>query len=82
MQEVSTFRFSSLSVNYRAPISVARLLLAQQLTVAVQGSNLALHSTYRGKDPDVNSWSPGETIVDTGQLGQPRLWQIRVDLQY
>lgn len=82
MQEVSTFRFNSLSVNYRAPARVARLLRAQQMSVAVQGSNLGLHSTYHGKDPDVNAWSPGENIVDTGQLPQPRTWQIRVGVTY
>lgn len=82
MQEISVFRFSSLSVNYRAPVRVARLLRAQQLSVAIQGSNLGLHSNYRGKDPNVNAWSPGEAVVDTGQLPQPRTWQIRVDVDY
>jgi outer membrane receptor protein involved in Fe transport len=82
MQEVSTLRFTSLSVNYRAPGSVARLLRAQQLTVAIQGSNLGLHSTYHGKDPDVTAWGPGETVVDTGQLPQPRIWQLAVFLAY
>jgi hypothetical protein len=86
-QAVSTFRFNTLSVNYRAPMRVARLLGAQQLSVAVQGHNLALHSTYRGKDPDVSAWNPdsergSESIVDTGQLPLPRTWQLAVFLDY
>jgi len=81
-EQVSTFRFNDLSVNYHAPARVARLVHAQQLTIAVQGSNLGLHSTYRGKDPDVNAWGPGENIVDTGQLAQPRIWQLAFYVEY
>ncbi len=81
-QSVSTFRFNSLSVNYRAPMQVARLMRASQLTIAIQGANLAMHSSYRGKDPDVMAWGAGENIVDTGQLPQPRTWQLAVYLQY
>jgi TonB-linked SusC/RagA family outer membrane protein len=81
-QTVSTFRFSSFSVNYRMPTPVARLLRAQQLSVAIQGGNLALHSTYHGKDPDVNAWGPGESVMDTGQLPLPRTWQLRFDVAY
>ncbi len=81
-QSVSTFRFNSLSVNYRAPSRIARLIGASQLTVAVQGANLAMRSTYRGKDPDVMAWSAGENIIDTGQLPQPRTWQLSLFLQY
>jgi hypothetical protein len=82
MQEFSTLRFSSLSISYRAPARVTRLLRANELTVAVQGKNLGLHTTYQGKDPNVNAWSPGERVVDTGQLPQPRTWQLRFDLRY
>jgi hypothetical protein len=81
-QDVSTFRFNSLSVNYRAPGSVARLLRARMLTIGVVGGNLGLHSTYRGKDPDVSAWSPGGAIRDTGQLPLPRTWQMSLSLQY
>jgi TonB-dependent SusC/RagA subfamily outer membrane receptor len=82
IQDVSTFQFASLSINYRAPTHVARFLRAQQLTIGLRGSNLGLHSTYRGKDPDVNTWSPGENIRDTGQLPRPRTWQLALSLQY
>jgi hypothetical protein len=81
-QDVSTFRFNEFSVNYRAPIALARLLRAQSLTLAVQGRNLAMHSTYKGKDPDVNTWSSGESIFDSGELPQPRTWQLAMYLQY
>jgi hypothetical protein len=81
-QDVSTFRFNTVSVNYRAPARIARLFRAQQLTVGIQGSNLRMHSTYRGKDPDVSAWSPDENIRDTGQLPLPRTWQMSLSLQY
>jgi hypothetical protein len=82
MQAVSTVRINSVSVRYRAPERVARLLGARQLSVALQGANLGLHSSYRGKDPNVTAWGPGEAVYDTGQLPQPRDWQFRLDLDY
>ncbi len=81
-QSIATFRFNSLSINYRAPTSITRLLRAAQMTIGVQGSNIGLHSTYRGKDPNVSAWTPGETITDTGQLPQPRTWNLSVQLIY
>jgi hypothetical protein len=81
-QDISTFRFNTLAVNYRAPARIARLFRAQQLRIGIQGANLGLHSTYRGKDPDVTTWNQGETIRDTGQLPTPRTWQLTLFLQY
>ena len=81
-QKVSTLRFSSFSVNYRAPQHIARLLRAQGVSIGLQGSNLGLHSTYSGKDPNVSAWTPTEQIVDTGQLPMPRTWQLRLNLTY
>ncbi len=49
---------------------------------ALQGANLALHTTYQGKDPNVNAWSPWEAVVDTGQMPQPRTWQFQINLTY
>ncbi len=82
MQVVSTLRFNSMAVSYRMPQRVARLLGAENVSVALQGANLGLHTNYRGKDPNVNAWSPGETVVDAGQLPQPRTWQLNVALHY
>lgn len=82
IQDISTFRFTTLSASYRAPSRVTRLFGARQMSITVSGSNLALHSTYEGKDPDVNAWSSGETIVDAGQLPQPRTWRFSVRLEY
>jgi TonB-linked SusC/RagA family outer membrane protein len=82
MQDVSLFRFTSLSVSYRAPQRVARFLRAEQLSVAIQGDNLGLHSTYRGKDPNVGAAISGEGIRDSGQIPRPRTWQIAFSLRY
>jgi hypothetical protein len=81
-QDISTFRFQAFSVNYVPPMRVARLVRAQRMILTLTGSNLALQSTYRGKDPDVSSWSASEVIRDTGQLPVPRTWQIGISLQY
>jgi hypothetical protein len=81
-RDISTFRFNSFAVNYRVPRHVARLVGAQELVVAVRGDNLALHSTYGGKDPDVTAWSPTEQVIDTGQLARPRTWEFALSLRY
>jgi TonB-linked SusC/RagA family outer membrane protein len=82
IQTVSTLRFNSLSVAFSAPASMARRLGASSLSMALQGTNLGLSTNYRGKDPNVNAYSSGNGVLDTGQLPAPRTWQIRMSLQY
>jgi hypothetical protein len=82
MQTVSTLRFNALSVRYALPRRAAALLGARYASVAVQGSNLGLHTNYRGKDPGVNAAPIGNDVFDAGQLPQPREWSVRVDLRY
>lgn len=79
-QTVNVTRWSTLSVNYVLPQAAARWFGASSMSLALQGSNLALHSNYRGKDPDVNAFTNGNLTADTGQLPQPRLWTLRVTL--
>ncbi|MHB1223658.1 MAG: TonB-dependent receptor plug domain-containing protein [Gemmatimonadaceae bacterium] len=82
IQSVSTLRFESLSIAYRPPVALVERLGARGMTVMLQGTNLGLHSTYAGKDPDVNAFSTGNAVLDTGILPQPRSWQVRVNLNY
>ncbi len=81
VQTVNTLRWQSLSVNYQVPTAFAqRWAHVTALSIALQGSNLGLHTNYRGKDPNIG-FSPGSNgIADNGQLPQPRLWQLRVTL--
>ena len=78
MQTVSTLRFDRLSIGYALPQRYAQLVGAQSLGVAIQGANLGLHTNYRGKDPNVNAYSSGTGVVDSGVLPVPRTWQIRI----
>lgn len=78
IQTVHSFRVQSLSVNYAVPQSWSRRLRVPTMSVALQGSNLGLWTNYRGKDPNVNALSTGNEIGDTGQLPQPRKWQVQV----
>jgi TonB-linked SusC/RagA family outer membrane protein len=82
IQTVSTFRFSSLAVTYHAPTSLAQRLGARALSLSVQGTNLGLRTNYRGLDPNVNAFSTGNGVTDTGVLPQPRTWQVRVSANY
>jgi len=81
-QTLSTLRFNSLSVGYRLPAAVARRLNASAISVALQGTNLGLWTSYRGKDPDVNANATGNLVADTGILPMPRNWQLRVSVAY
>jgi TonB-dependent SusC/RagA subfamily outer membrane receptor len=83
VQTVNTFRFQTLSVNYYVPQRVSTWARIPRMSVALQGSNLGLHTNYRGKDPDVNAFatvSAGDETVDTGQLPEPRTWWLRITL--
>jgi hypothetical protein len=75
-------RFQSLSVNYAIPLSFVRRIGARSATVALQGNNLGLYTNYRGKDPNVNAYATGNQTADTGQLPEPRTWELRVTLGY
>jgi hypothetical protein len=81
VQTISELRWSTLSIGWITPQHVARWVRSSQVELSLQGSNLALHSNYSGKDPNVNVWSSGSRTVDAGQLPQPRTWSVRVDLR-
>jgi hypothetical protein len=77
-QTVSVLRWQSISVSYLVPPNVSRRLRVPYMSVALQGSNLALHTNYRGKDPNVSARATGNSTDDTGQLPLPRLWSLNV----
>jgi outer membrane receptor protein involved in Fe transport len=83
-QTVNTFRFNDLSINYVLPASIAsRWLHAPSASISIQGSNLGLHTNYRGIDPDVNAFSTvsgGDETADLGQIPSPRTWWLKLSL--
>jgi TonB-linked SusC/RagA family outer membrane protein len=82
VQTVSTLRFNSFAIAYNVSPTIAQRVGARALTVALQGTNLWLHTSYRGIDPDVNSSPAGAGVGDDGVLPQPRTWQVRVSASY
>jgi outer membrane receptor protein involved in Fe transport len=83
IQTVNTFRFNDLSINYNLPTGFARWFRVPRMSIALQGSNLGLHTNYRGLDPNVNSFatvSGGDETADLGQIPQPRIWSLRLSL--
>ena len=83
IQTVNTLRFNDLSINYTLPHTVATWFRVPRMMVALQGSNLALKTNYRGVDPDVNAFSTvsaGDETADLGQLPLPRTWWLRLTL--
>ena len=84
IQTVNTLRFQSLSVNYLIPRRAAQWFRVPRMSLALQGSNLGLHTNYRGKDPNVNAFSTvsaGDRTQDSGQIPQPRTWLLKVTIQ-
>ncbi|HEY9448793.1 MAG TPA: TonB-dependent receptor, partial [Gemmatimonadaceae bacterium] len=82
IQTVSTLRFNSLAVTYNVPKFMAQRVRARAVSVSLQGTNLGLRTNYRGIDPNVNAYSTGNAVTDTGVLPQPRSWQIRLNATY
>ena len=82
IQTVSTLRFNSLAVTYNIPSYMTRRLRARALSVSLQGTNLGLRTNYRGVDPNVNAYSTGNAVTDTGVLPRPRTWQVRLNANY
>jgi hypothetical protein len=83
MQTVNTLRFNSVSINYLLPARITTHLHVPTASLALQGSNIGLHSSYRGLDPNVNAISTsggGDLVQDTGQLPQPRTWTLSIRL--
>lgn len=83
VQTVNVLRFNTASIDYELPRAVSGWLRVPRSSVALQGSNLALHTNYRGLDPNVNAFatvSAGDETADTGQIPQPRTWWLRFTL--
>ena len=86
IQTVNTFRFNDLSINYAVNPAISAWFRVPRMTIAIQGSNLGLHTNYHGIDPDVNAFSTAVTnngyasdqTVDFGQIPQPRTWWLKI----
>jgi TonB-linked SusC/RagA family outer membrane protein len=77
-QTVSVLRWNTLSVSYLVPAALSQRVRIANASLYLQGSNLALHTNYRGKDPNVSAVTSGNYMADTGQLPEPRLWSLGV----
>jgi len=82
IQTVNSLRLNSLSVRLNLPTRLARRMGAQAMSLALQGTNLALWTNYSGLDPNVNARSTGNNVIDTGVLPAPRVWQLRLSATY
>jgi len=81
-ETVSVLRLNSCSMAYHVPQRLARGLGTQAIAVQLQGTNLALWTRYRGKDPNVNAFATGNSVADTGVLPVPRTWLVSVHVAY
>lgn len=82
IQTISTLRFNSLAMTYNLRSSTAQRFRARAMSISLQGTNLGLRTNYRGIDPNVNAYSTGNGVTDTGILPRPRTWQVRVSAGY
>jgi hypothetical protein len=82
-QTISDLRFNSASVALMLPAMFARSLRASSATISLQGSNLAVWTKYRGRDPGLTANPLTEGLVDTGALTPtPRLYVLQLNLMY
>jgi len=78
----SSVRLNEMSATYTVPTAIVRRLRAQSLALTLAGRNLALWSSYVGKDPNVDtSGLLSEATEDNGSgIPQPRSWTLRFNL--
>lgn len=76
MRNISDLRWSSASISYFLPSALLTKLKARSVNVSLQASNLALWTSYVGRDPGVNSsLAFNEGLSDNGTTPpRPRLY--------
>jgi hypothetical protein len=82
LQRGSYARLNELSLTVYAPSQFTRALRAQSANISLMGRNLKLWSKYRSADPEVNTSTFGNQMVDDAGVPQPRDWSVRVNLNY
>lgn len=81
-RNISDMRWNSASITYHLPQSLLTKLSGRSVSIALQASNLALWTNYKGKDPSINtslfssdvfrSLTPyGEGYADSGSAPPP-----------
>jgi TonB-linked SusC/RagA family outer membrane protein len=79
---VSFLRFQSAAVSYDLPRRLTRPLHIRSATLMLEARNLALWTSYAGKDPEVNSNPGSDAIADNGVLPQTRDYSFRVRINF
>jgi len=81
--ETSSLRLNELSVTYTVPPAlVQRLAHVRSLALTAAGRNVALWSSYAGKDPNTDTSGLFGDATQDNSLGtpQPRIWTFRFNL--
>lgn len=77
--DISEWRLGSGSISYDVPRSLTEKWNMKVLTISIQGSNLGLWTSYKGRDPMVNSTPIEARITDDGfTLPLPRKYSVSV----
>jgi TonB-dependent SusC/RagA subfamily outer membrane receptor len=83
LQTVTELRLQSASLSVNVPPTLLRRIRAKSMQVSFQGSNLGLWTTYRGRDPGLNSTPIGERLTDSGNaIGFPRNYSLQFRVRY
>jgi TonB-linked SusC/RagA family outer membrane protein len=82
MQTVNTLRLNSVGVTYNLPPLAARRIGAKSFGISLLSGNVALWTNYHGLDPNVNAFTTGNNVVDTGIIPMPRTYQLRANATY
>lgn len=81
---VTDLRWNSASLTYHLSGDIVRLLRARSLAISLKGDNLALWTSYVGRDPGVNSnIITSELMRDNGDVvPRPRLFVLDFKIGY
>jgi len=81
-QVVSFLRFQSAGVSYDLPRRLTQPLHIRSARLEILARNLALWTSYAGKDPEVNSAPGTDAVVDNGVVPQTRDYSFRVIINF
>ncbi len=83
VQRANFLKLRDVSITFTMPASWAAHVAASDLRLTLTGRNLAMWTSYKGLDPEVNAYGPeGLAVADLFTQPQARYWTARLDLSF
>ena len=84
VEDASFWKLREVAVTFIAPVSLARRLGANRLSLTLSGRNLATFTSYTGLDPEISQSGQTQNFATSEFMSQPpvRYWTARVNLGF